>query len=573
MARIVLVADDSPTIQKRAVGILKGEGFEVETVSNGVAAIRRLAVLHPVVILADVSMPGRDGYEVCEFVKKSAELSHVPVLLVASDMEPYDNARGAEVRADGIIKKPFEARELISIVEKFAEQFEAATPTLAAPAAVYTRPESTKEFVFSRDMADDTPTVIEHGVPDFSAIAEGVAFTEHAGEEAPGYSPEFPPAKMEVSYSTPSAAEIATERAPAPEFVDTMPAPEPQSAPAVETPLLVDDPLAPSPLGPLAPISPAPAPSFLDGLEAATPEPVFIEEQPALTSEPASSANEPTTMIFRAPLEIAEPIWKDETVPAPSAPEPIGSGAPEPQLEAAEPLGTPEIPVEQPPEPSPIALPMTATSLDSFSLEDATAGQVLFASGVAQFAPAEAAPMETAPMEAAPIEAAPVEGGPAEVAPEEAAPAEVAPVEAAPVEVGPAEVAPEEAAPVEVAAAEIAPGEGAPAEVAPVEAAYSVPSEEAPATEIAPPGLVPETAIAETALPEASPEAAPPEPQAEAAAPPLAFDWALFYSVVHKVVVRMSPLPVPTEVVEEMARRLADEIAMEISTESPQPKA
>ena len=96
MARIVLVADDSPTIQKRALGILKGEGFEVETVSNGVAAIKRLAVLHPVVVLADVSMPGRDGYEVCEFVKKSPELSQVPVLLVASDMEPYDEARGAE---------------------------------------------------------------------------------------------------------------------------------------------------------------------------------------------------------------------------------------------------------------------------------------------------------------------------------------------------------------------------------------------------------------------------------------------------------------------------------------------
>src|SRR5208282_4686335 len=132
VARIVLVADDSPTIQKKALGILKGEGFEVETVSNGVAAIKRLAVLRPVVILADVSMPGRDGYEVCDFVKKSAELSHVPVLLVASDMEPYDEARGADVRADGIIKKPFEAQELISIVVKFAAQFEAETPTTTA---------------------------------------------------------------------------------------------------------------------------------------------------------------------------------------------------------------------------------------------------------------------------------------------------------------------------------------------------------------------------------------------------------------------------------------------------------
>ena len=77
MARMVLIADDSPTIQKRALGILKGEGFEVETVSNGVAAIKRLAFIRPAVVLADVSMPGRDGYEVCEFVKNSAEHAQV----------------------------------------------------------------------------------------------------------------------------------------------------------------------------------------------------------------------------------------------------------------------------------------------------------------------------------------------------------------------------------------------------------------------------------------------------------------------------------------------------------------
>src|ERR1035438_6492594 len=156
VARIVLVADDSPTIQKRALGILKGEGFEVETVSNGVAAIKRLAVLHPVVILADVSMPGRDGYEVCDFVKKSPDLCHVPVLLVASDMEPYNSAKGTEVRADGIIKKPFEARELISIVVKFAEQYESATMAIPETAtAPSPAPEPKQEFAATGDALDN----------------------------------------------------------------------------------------------------------------------------------------------------------------------------------------------------------------------------------------------------------------------------------------------------------------------------------------------------------------------------------------------------------------------------------
>ena len=583
MARMVLVADDSPTIQKKALGILKGEGFEVETVSNGVAAIKRLAVLHPVVILADVSMPGRDGYEVCDFVKKSAELSQVPVLLVASDMEPYDDARGAEVRADGIIKKPFEAHELISIVVRFAEQFEAAVPTIVAPVVPPAEPVPAPEFALANEIADEMPTVAQHVAPDFSALSEGVAFAEPAVEEAPAYSPEpaveeapayspeAVPPETEVPYAEPQTeSEIAQEPGPAPEFVDTIPAPEPQSAHAAETPLVVEELPAPSPVAPPSP-PPARVPSFLEGLEAAAPEPVFIEEQPAQASEPVFSEEQPAqasepvfieeqpaqapepafieeqpaqasepvfieeqpaqasepvfieeqpaqapeppsspaefrTMIFRAPLEIAEPVWKDETVPAPPAPEPVGPPSLEPQLEAEAPVASPEISVEQPPEHPHFAPAVTATSLDSFSLDDAAAGQVHFASELEMVAPVEVA---------------------------HAAPAEEAP------------------------ATEIAPPEPAP---------------EAVFMEIAPPEPAPEAVFTEIASPEPAPEALP-EPPAEVTAPPPAFDWDLLYSVVHKVVVRMSPPPLPMEAVEEIARRLADEIATEISSASSQPPA
>jgi CheY-like chemotaxis protein len=510
VARIVLVADDSPTIQKKALGILKGEGFEVETVSNGVAAIKRLAVLHPVVILADVSMPGRDGYEVCDFVKKSAELSHVPVLLVASDMEPYDDARGAQVKADGIIKKPFEPQELISIVMKFAEECEAAAARVSAPVAPPPAPEPAQDFSAFNELPEETPTVVQHVAPDFSAVSEGVAFAEPAAEEAPGFSMEPPPAELEGQYAAPQTeaeivaepapapaemempypapqaeAEIALEPAPAPEFVDTVPAPEVESSPAEEPPLAVEEPPAP------APPPEERAPSFLERLEAATPEPVFIEEQTAPASEPMSSPAEVRTMIFRAPLEIAEPVWKDETVPAPPAPESAGPTALEPQVEPS--VASPETSVEQPPAPPHFAPSVTATSLDSFSLDDATAGQVHFASEAS--------------------------------------------------------------------------------EVAPVEVAHSAPAEEAAATEIAPPEPAPEAASPEIAPPEAPPEAAPPEPPAEGAAPPPPFDWGLIYTVVHKVVVKMSPPALPMEAMEEMARRLADEIAMEISSESHESRA
>ena len=452
MARIVLVADDSPTIQKRALGILKGEGFDVETVSNGVAAIKRLAVLHPVVILADVSMPGRDGYEVCEFVKKSAELSHVPVLLVASDMEPYDDARGAHVKADGIIKKPFEPEELISLVAKFADLCEAATPTLplptVAPPAV---PEPAPEFAVSNENPEETPTLLQQAPPDFSTVSEGVAFAEPSGEETAGYSTEPQPAEMEVQYAAPQPeAEIPMDSVAAPEFADTIPAPEPPIAPAADTPLVMEEPPAPSPFAPPPPPQ-AEAPSFLEELEATAPEPVFIEEQPAPAAEPPSRPEEARTMIFRAPVQIAEPVWKDETVPAPPAPEPAAPPAPEPQIEAEAPVASPEIPVEQPPQPSRFAPSVTATSLDSFSLDDATAGQVHFASHAVEAAPVELAPApaeeahatEIAPPEPAPeavfTEMAAHEPAAEAVSTEATAPE--APPEAAPPE-PPAEVAP-----------------------------------------------------------------------------------------------------------------------------------
>jgi CheY-like chemotaxis protein len=116
---LILIADDSPIIQRKAQRILQDGGFEVETVSNGVAAIKRVPVLRPILLLADVSMPGKDGYEVCEFVKASPDLIHIPVLLVGSDLEPYDEQRGAQVKADGIIKKPFTPSDLMAMVTKF----------------------------------------------------------------------------------------------------------------------------------------------------------------------------------------------------------------------------------------------------------------------------------------------------------------------------------------------------------------------------------------------------------------------------------------------------------------------
>ncbi|MGH9325210.1 MAG: response regulator [Terriglobia bacterium] len=116
MTRTVLIADDNLTIQRMAAEMLSQHDVEVVTVANGVAAIKKLPMVKPLVVLADADMPGKDGYEVCSFVKSSPGFGHVRAFLVVGDEQPYDEARGADARVDGVIKKPFDRELLVAIV-------------------------------------------------------------------------------------------------------------------------------------------------------------------------------------------------------------------------------------------------------------------------------------------------------------------------------------------------------------------------------------------------------------------------------------------------------------------------
>ncbi len=120
MSRILLV-DDSPHAQRMGERILSDEGYEVVTVSNADSALIRLADVDPDVVLADTVMPGRTGYEICQYLKMSPRHRHVRVILTAGVLEPLDEVQSQRVEADGILKKPFEASALLAAVKPLAE--------------------------------------------------------------------------------------------------------------------------------------------------------------------------------------------------------------------------------------------------------------------------------------------------------------------------------------------------------------------------------------------------------------------------------------------------------------------
>jgi CheY-like chemotaxis protein len=134
MSRILLV-DDSPHAQRMGERILSEEGFEVVTLSNADSALIRMDDVDPDVVLADTVMPGRSGYEICQYLKLSPRHRHVRVVLTAGVLEPLDDDHVKRVQADATLKKPFEASVLLATVKPLAEravqdraQFRAAPP-------------------------------------------------------------------------------------------------------------------------------------------------------------------------------------------------------------------------------------------------------------------------------------------------------------------------------------------------------------------------------------------------------------------------------------------------------------
>ncbi len=119
MSHTLLLADDSVTVQRVIELTFADEGFKVVSFSDGDEVVGYLEAGNaPDVILADTTMPARDGYDVAAWVKENQTLAQVPVVLMTGAFEPIDDKRAEACQADAVLVKPFEPQQVVSLVKR-----------------------------------------------------------------------------------------------------------------------------------------------------------------------------------------------------------------------------------------------------------------------------------------------------------------------------------------------------------------------------------------------------------------------------------------------------------------------
>ena len=152
MSRKILLADDSVTAQNMGKKILSDAGYEVITVSNGSAALKKIAELKPDIAVLDVYMPGHSGLEVCQQLKANPETANLPVLLTVGKLEPFKSDEALKAKANAFIIKPFEASELLAVIRKIED----ANPKPAAKSKTVSKGDRFAQ-AFSPNAVAETP--------------------------------------------------------------------------------------------------------------------------------------------------------------------------------------------------------------------------------------------------------------------------------------------------------------------------------------------------------------------------------------------------------------------------------
>lgn len=321
MKRRILLADDSVTIQKVIELTFMDEDFEVRAVSNGDEALALLPEVKPDFVIADVHMPGANGYEVC---RKSKQLRiSVPVLLLVGTFEPFDENEARAAGADSFLKKPFDSQELLQRVQELLAPI-AQAPAAAAPVSPVPLP--------SMNERASLPTL------DFPP----------APPAAPVFAPEPSWGSFDLDPPKPAAAPAPLSR----------PSMEPEPFDHEPSFALEPDPTYHVEEEPVFELEESPAP-YTSGNVFGAPSELSLDEphDPYLPEEPAAAAfaapagfdwaaapeelpqAPPPLQAWSAPVEPEPQSWNAAPEPAPQA-----WSAPEPAL--SEPIPSESIPAE-----------------------------------------------------------------------------------------------------------------------------------------------------------------------------------------------------------------------------------
>ena len=121
VAKRILVAEDDPVTRRFVVSLLEERGYEVLVAENGEHALEAATLSRPDLIVSDLVMPYRDGYEVLRAIRNDDRVKHTPVLILSMRDHEEDIVRGFEQGADDYVVKPFNAREFVSRVRKLLD--------------------------------------------------------------------------------------------------------------------------------------------------------------------------------------------------------------------------------------------------------------------------------------------------------------------------------------------------------------------------------------------------------------------------------------------------------------------
>jgi CheY-like chemotaxis protein len=177
----VLVVDDSLSVRKVVERALEARSIQVLTAATGAEAITRIEREAPDLVICDVIMPDKDGYEICEFVKRHPDFSRTPVLLISGIVNGTVLERAAKAQSDDVMRKPFAAEELVRKIDNFLSPGGPTTPLLAAATGTAGRTDSPAPSLSS---LTGLPTRARDPVPEAAASAAALDLKAVLGQFA-----------------------------------------------------------------------------------------------------------------------------------------------------------------------------------------------------------------------------------------------------------------------------------------------------------------------------------------------------------------------------------------------------